>query len=632
MKRIFSFAMLVAAAATAFVQCTKEPAIEPDVEQPALSGETMSLTLCADVEQTRTELGNTDHGTDLKWSEGDTYGIFFVAENGIRVLGYVESPAYDPKVAEYTIEDVPVETAYLYCIYPYDSSFSGLSSFDDVDVTEFPIAVPDNTTWSDTFDGGKLPMAASVKVDGSKVNNVTFRKLLTVVELDIYDPSAVNSSQIGEITLSAGEGEYLAGPNATFNFKEMQQLTSLDSQSVKALPAGVCTPGTAKGEGAKAYFYVAPANYSKLDVAFSLSASTAASAVNYSFTFENVNLRNLLGASFHLNLSKAAESHNSLSWDFSQEEWAEIIEAFNANYNGTEEGQGQKAELTKELNGLTVYNAKGRDLRGDVSGGYFQLGGGSDANYNFMFTPPLSGKLRLVVSGTGGARDPDTDGRTMNVKVGDGAAMTMVCLNDNKTLSTLEYDVTVYNSTTPVYIYSSQGHRLHSIEYVYSDIKPTIWDFSSEAWTSVYPVRTDDDTNENYVRRTEFDQTVDGLRLLAGGKYIDFRDKDKCIQMGGEGNKNERVFSFTATSSGSLTVYASNTSDVEDPNKGEDNERQVYIEFGSNAGGKFGGYKSSEPGKAAFGVTIEEETTVYIYAKNNGLRFYSIEFDGSVKK
>lgn len=146
------------------------------------------------------------------------------------------------------------------------------------------------------------------------------------------------------------------------------------------------------------------------------------------------------------------------------------------------------------------------------------------------------------------------------------------------------------------------------------------WNFSDPAWASTIEAVAAKGSDGS----TDLDVTIDGLRVLAGGKNIraGSNDAGSYFQPNGGGSTEARVFSFTAPASGKLSVVTSNTGSS--PATG----RLVQIQVGSDAAtvqsgeGATGG---SETVMNTFDLTLSGGETIYIYP-SSGLRFYSIEF------
>ena len=120
------------------------------------------------------------------------------------------------------------------------------------------------------------------------------------------------------------------------------------------------------------------------------------------------------------------------------------------------------------------------------------------------------------------------------------------------------------------------------------------------------------------------DITVDGLRIVAGGKnvrgYLD-ENVGNYIQPNGSGSTTVRCFSFTAPGDGVVRVKVSGTSGSADMS------RNVCLQVGDDASTLqqiAGGYASSEPTVIEFEIAADNQT-VYIYP-SGGLRFFQFEY------
>ena len=141
------------------------------------------------------------------------------------------------------------------------------------------------------------------------------------------------------------------------------------------------------------------------------------------------------------------------------------------------------------------------------------------------------------------------------------------------------------------------------------------WNFTDAAFDSYYDAIGTTD-NKDYVG------TWDGLTITAGGSSIKGGSSSvgRYIQAGGKGTATSRCFSFSAPSSGKLTVVASNTGSTEDMT------RNVTVLVNGATQDFPAGSVSTSPTTCEFDIDITAETTVTIYPTGNGLRFYSIEY------
>ena len=172
------------------------------------------------------------------------------------------------------------------------------------------------------------------------------------------------------------------------------------------------------------------------------------------------------------------------------------------------------------------------------------------------------------------------------------------------------------------------------------------WNFASPDWASIMSQlnsREDDKYNETGNGGSDkrgilnFNAEKDGLHVVAGA---DQRIRGKVdgvvpyIQTTGVGNKSSQVLWFTAYTSGTLTIYASNTkkkADNPDPRyitvqtgDGDDPQKQEQI-------GPFDDNKNPEEGSPV-SIKINTPTNIYIYPNNdptigNVVRYYKVRFE-----
>lgn len=146
------------------------------------------------------------------------------------------------------------------------------------------------------------------------------------------------------------------------------------------------------------------------------------------------------------------------------------------------------------------------------------------------------------------------------------------------------------------------------------------WNFSSASFSDLISRLTTAGSNG----LTNFSETIDGLTITTDSHNIRGGTDDDAgayIQPNGSGNSEYRVFSFTASASGKVTVVASNTSDGT-------NDRMVTVQIGDDVAGalqQVGGVPSSSPITLEFDISVSSDTPIYIYP-TGGLRFYRIEY------
>ena len=322
-------------------------------------------------------------------------------------------------------------------------------------------------------------------------------------------------------------------------------------------------------------------------------------------------------ATLNVKAKPAPGGQKTLTWDFASPEWAAVMADLIAA------GSTGMTDYDQTVDGLRVYSGGGSMRAGE---GYFQTGGkGSASQRAFSFTAPASGTLTVTASNTGGSEDLT---RMVTVQIGDDAAGAKSQPGGYASGSQepVSFDITVDGPTT-VYIYpTGNGLRFYSMEFTYSDgsaAEPSVWDFASDDWKAAVADLAALGSNGS----NDYDVTIEGLRVYSGGSSM--RAGEGYYQTGGKGSAAGRAFSFTATSAGTLKVTASNTGGSEDLT------RMVTVQLGDDAAGaksQPGGYASGNQQTVEFDINVSEPTTVYIYPTGNGLRFYSMEFDGGVQK
>lgn len=148
-------------------------------------------------------------------------------------------------------------------------------------------------------------------------------------------------------------------------------------------------------------------------------------------------------------------------------------------------------------------------------------------------------------------------------------------------------------------------------------IEPTTWDFSEEAWQAAF------------AKIGTINSDITGWNLTLNNLTIVSTKKSKYnttfFQWGGAGGTDDRYMTFTATTAGKLTVWASNTGSGEDPG------RKVEVRAGSYSGTFAAGTSTNNaPTECTFKDVPAGE--VKVYSSGNGLRFYKLEFTGEVKE
>ena len=317
-------------------------------------------------------------------------------------------------------------------------------------------------------------------------------------------------------------------------------------------------------------------------------------------------------------------TEKTLAWDFSSSEWVAQIEshftAINTNQN----------DINFTYDGLNV-NGGGKSMKYNVVTGtttyYIQTGGGGKPTERFFsFEAPASGKLTVYASNTGASEDLS---RLVAVKVGNADPVTQPGgYSADNGAATITFDITVTEPATVVIYPSGNGLRFYGMEFTYKEAAKPVefaWDFSATDWVSELESHfTAINTNQN-----DINFTYDGLNVNGGGKSMKYNvvtgTTTYFIQTGGGGKPTERFFSFELpASSGTLTVYASNTG------ASEDLSRLVAVKVGdADAETKPGGYSADNGAVAVeFELNASAPTPVVIYPSGNGLRFYGMKYQG----
>lgn len=179
---------------------------------------------------------------------------------------------------------------------------------------------------------------------------------------------------------------------------------------------------------------------------------------------------------------------------------------------------------------------------------------------------------------------------------------------------------------TMIYIYAYDNINLYALSWepdpstVPDAPASQEWNFSSASFSDLISRLTTAGSNG----LTNFSETIDGLTITTDSHNIRGGTDDDAgayIQPNGSGNSEYRVFSFTASASGKVTVVASNTSDGT-------NDRMVTVQIGDDVAGalqQVGGVPSSSPVTLEFDISVSSDTPIYIYP-TGGLRFYRIEY------
>lgn len=307
----------------------------------------------------------------------------------------------------------------------------------------------------------------------------------------------------------------------------------------------------------------------------------------------------------------------TLTWDFSSEAWANALAEIGTS-NNTEVDLTVDGLAVKSGGGsIKVYDTNREEYRYAIQHG----GKGSSTKRYFQFTAPASGTLKVWSSNSSG----EDLTRLVTVQYGESGEKMQnpggSPSGDAPTVS--EFDIDITNGDDIRIWSDGNGLRYYKIEYTYVEAAKAeyIWNFSDEIWeTEVFswlaPLGSDGSM--------DMDITVDGLRIVAGGKnvrgYLD-ENVGNYIQPNGSGSTTVRCFSFTAPGDGVVRVKVSGTSGSADMS------RNVCLQVGDDASTLqqiAGGYASSEPTVIEFEIAADNQT-VYIYP-SAGLRFFQIEY------
>lgn len=301
MKKLFTLAMLFAAAATAFVSCSKDDTTDllPGIE---LSGRTKSVTISSSINSTRTELD----GHNLKWVEGDTYGIFYIGEDGSSILGYIQSPKYEEGTESYTINNVPEETAYFYCIYPYVDYKKSSIEPTTLDIKAIEVHIPSYDNMSAyEFNSAQHLMAAKTEITDDTVT-VKFSPLVSIVEFNIYDTKGVAAGYyFNNVRIDT---DVPCSDDCTIDFTaetptlDMNEGRTYTYAGCGGYSAQISFPSS-KEDGFKAYTMIAPGKYGKFDVTVNAVADMYLNdTANYTYEFGDVEF-SAFGHTINIDLS-----------------------------------------------------------------------------------------------------------------------------------------------------------------------------------------------------------------------------------------------------------------------------------------------------------------------------------------
>ena len=314
----------------------------------------------------------------------------------------------------------------------------------------------------------------------------------------------------------------------------------------------------------------------------------------------------------------------TLTWDFSDSDWqTALLEQASAACAETN-GGSNVADWAVSCNGLT-YTSGTKNGRWSKAGWIQTNGAGDLTGRVFTFTAPAAGKLTIIGSNTG--NDPATDGRGVGVTDATGALTPIVCPNgaatDPKTPA--EFDV----AAGTVAVYSTvKGIRFYKIEFVYTEAPAPAkethsWDFSDSEWQTALSEQASAACAETNGGSNVADWAVscNGLTYTSGTKNGRWSQAG-WIQTNGAGDLTGRVFTFTVSKAGKVSIICSNTGN--DP---ATDGRGVGVTDATGA---------LTPVVCPNGAATDPKTpiefdvepgTVSIYSTVKGIRFYKIEFE-----
>ncbi len=311
----------------------------------------------------------------------------------------------------------------------------------------------------------------------------------------------------------------------------------------------------------------------------------------------------------------------TLTWNFTDAAWQTELASKGA-------AGSDITNWVSTLDGLTwtsTAKSKWNNNRpvGTETWAYIQAGGkGSATDRVFSFTAPAAGTLKVTASNTGSSEDLT---RMVTVKVGDAAEQSVAGgVATTATPKVCEFEI----EAGEVKIYPT-GNALcfYKIEFTYFESAPAAvvydWNFTDAAWqTELASKGAAGSDITNWV------STLDGLTWTstAKSKWNNNRpvgtETWAYIQAGGKGSATDRVFSFTAPTAGTLTVWATNTG------SSEDLTRMVTVKVGDAAEQSVAGgvATTAVPKECVFEIEAGE---VKIYPTGNALCFYHIKFVGA---
>lgn len=182
------------------------------------------------------------------------------------------------------------------------------------------------------------------------------------------------------------------------------------------------------------------------------------------------------------------------------------------------------------------------------------------------------------------------------------------------------YEITVVAKPTDAEHYADSAAGAGELEIKAVGAATTLsWNFSDAGFDAV---ATAIGTSDNKTYSGEWN----GLNIAAGDKSIkiDTNANDpytRGLRLGGKGSTTERVLSFTAPASGTVTVVTSATGST------TDEERNILVQAGSaEPESKMAIVRmSKELVTNTFDITVSAPTTIYVYA-DASINVYKIEF------
>lgn len=325
------------------------------------------------------------------------------------------------------------------------------------------------------------------------------------------------------------------------------------------------------------------------------------------------------------------------TWDFSKGEWPNLM-------NSIIDKESNSYEVSHDDLLVRAGNSTMKAGKNDNGYYYQMIGAGSTSARVFSFTADYTGTLKVTVSNTSDSQD---NNRSVAVRIGSGQEVTQIGGFKGSEPGVLVYRIENI-TTTPqtVYIYpKGNGLRFYKIEFINDldddaelpppsvETEPTVWDFSQAPWSTSQKMLDliAKEGTAGYSGDTAFDLTLDGLHVFSGGGTLRAGKSGSVMyfQPANAGSMNSRCFTFTATTSGKVTVEASNTG------SGQDDNRKVAVQTGSSTSNKES-QAAGTPSNAThtfvtFDVNVSAPTQIYIYPEGGGLRFYRIEYSGGVQ-